>query len=169
MVELMVVVIIIGILAAVAIPKYLRSVENGKADAAVAQLKMVGAANRMYAIDHNGYYVTGGAVVNSAACSNTCPTTCPVSDLVGCKYLPSSSYATMSYQIAAAGSGSNAGSTCPLGVTGNALVACVLRAAGPAAPYNDWGYTMDVNGTVLCYDGATVGCGGTNGPPAPAQ
>jgi prepilin-type N-terminal cleavage/methylation domain-containing protein len=169
MVELLVVVVIVGILAAVAIPKYTRSVENGKADAAVSQLKMIGTANRMYSIDHSGYYVTGGALVSgSAACSATCPPTCPVTDLVGCKYLPINDYGTMAYQIAACGSGINAG-TCPLGLAGGNLIACAKRRAPANAPYNGWGYTMDVNGVVLCHNSSGTGCGGADQPPAPAQ
>ena len=174
MVELMVVVIIIGILASVAIPKYLRSVENGKADSGVAQLKMVGAANRMYAIDHGGNYVTGAQI--TTACNP--PTVCqagaggayPACDLVACKYLPTNDYTNMSYQIAAAGNLTSP-SVCPLGVPGGALVACVLRnpTQSPSTPYSGWGYTMDVNGTVTCYNGGTAGCGGANGPPATAQ
>ncbi|MBI5239505.1 MAG: prepilin-type N-terminal cleavage/methylation domain-containing protein [Elusimicrobia bacterium] len=170
LVELLVVVLIVGILAAVAIPKYTRSVENGKADAAVAQMRMVGTANRMYAIDHSGNYVTGAELASgSQTCS--CDTACTyvAADLVGCKYLPINTYGSMAYRIAPAGNGVNP-AACPMGAPAGAnLIACALRRAPANVPYDDWGYTMDVNGTITCYDGGTSGCGGTNGPPAPAQ
>lgn len=170
LVELLIVVVIIGILSAIAIPRYLKSVESGKADAAVAVLRMVGTANRMYAIDHSGNYVTTGNLTSgSAACSCTPgPCTYAASDLIGCKYLPISDYGTMSYQVQAVGSGASP-SSCTLGPPGANLIACAKRRSPADSPYVNWGYTMDVNGTVTCYNGAAAGCGGLNSPPAPAQ
>ena len=176
MVELMVVVVIIGILASVAMPKYMRSVENGKADSAVATLKMVGSANRMFAIDHGGNYVIGGNVSNSGTCSCNPPGPCTyaVADLVGCKYLPASDYnnAGSAYNIAACGLGTpnapNGGGTCPLGLAGNNLTACAKRNGGSGI-YASWGYTIDTQGTVLCYPSGTTACTTANDPPAPAQ
>lgn len=171
LVELIVVCVIIGILSAVAIPKYLKSVENSRADAGVAQLKMVGAASRMFSLDHSGTYVTGATLdssCNTGACS--CDTTCTYTacDLVRCKYLPANDYAKLTYQVAAAGSGTGP-STCPLGLAGSALVACVLRAPGASSPYSGWGYTMDVNGVVTCYPSGTTACSGSTDPPVPAN
>jgi type IV pilus assembly protein PilE len=171
MVELLVVVIIVGILAAVAIPKYTRSVENGKADSAVAMMKMVGTANRMYSIDHSGNYVTGAQIVSgSPACSATTPY--PATDLVGCKYLPISDYSNLPFQIAACGNGTpnapNGGGTCPLGLAGANLVACAKRTGGSGI-YANWGYTMDVAGVVTCYPSGTTACSGADDPPKPAQ
>jgi type II secretory pathway pseudopilin PulG len=166
MIELMVVVIIIGILAAFAIPQYLTSVENSKASSGSSLLKMVGAANRMYAIDHSGLYVSG-IIATSCGADTTCKgdasTPC---ELIACKYLPSQDYDNMSYQVAAAGNGTSPGA-CLLGISGSGsnLVACALRATSgtsataPGSAYCGWGYTMDVNGTVTPYGGA----------PTPAQ
>lgn len=176
LVELMVVVVIVGILSAVAIPRYLRSVENGKADAAASVLRMVGTANRMFSIDHSGNYVNTGTLGSgSAACSCTPgPCTYAASDLIGCKYLPISEYGTMSYQVQAVGSGSSP-SSCTLGPPGAALLACVRRRAPASSPYINWGYTMDVNGAVLCCNGAACAtlasgtCGTGDYPPASMQ
>ncbi|MDD5629057.1 MAG: prepilin-type N-terminal cleavage/methylation domain-containing protein [Elusimicrobia bacterium] len=171
LVELIVVCVIIGILSAVAIPKYLKSVENSRADAGMAQLKMVGAAARMFALDHSGTYISGGALsdsCNSGTCS--CDTTCTwtACDLVRCKYLPANNYNSMPYQIAAAGNATNP-STCPLGLSGSALVACIKRRSGASTPYSGWGYTMDVNGVVTCYPSGTTACSGATDPPMPLQ
>jgi Tfp pilus assembly protein PilE len=167
MVELMVVVIIVGIMAAVAIPKYLKSVEMSKADSGSSQMKMVGAANRMYAIDHSGLYVSG--IINTA-CNTWNGGTCKGDgsspcDLVACKYLPANDYTNMAYQVAA---GANA--ACALG-GGGGTVACALRnsSQSPSAPYNAWGYTMDVNGVVYCLPSGTNGCTGASDPPMPSQ
>jgi hypothetical protein len=53
---------------------------------------------------------------------------------------------------------------------GGSLVACVKRnaAQNPSAAYSGWGYSMDVNGVVTCYNGAGIGCDGS-GPPSPPQ
>jgi type II secretory pathway pseudopilin PulG len=174
MIELMVVVIIIGILAAFAIPQYLLSAENSKATSAVAQMKMVGAANRMYNIDNSHYVQSGQIVSGSAACSNN--STYPTTDLVGCNYLPVSDYSNMAYAIAAE-AGNTTYASCPGGASGN-LVACAVRVTGgpngtyAGAVYSSWGYTMDVNGVVsCCASGAcsTNQCGSAGSPPTPPQ
>ena len=59
LIELMVVILIIGILAAIGYPQYLKTVETSKANDSVALVTMAGNANRMYAVDHNGGYLSG--------------------------------------------------------------------------------------------------------------
>ena len=173
LVELMVVVMIVGILAALAIPKYLKSVEMTKADSGAAQLKMVGAAARMYAIDHSGNYATGAQITttcNSATCTAGKGGSYPACDLVACKYLPFNDYSNMAWQVATAGNGTSPGS-CPLTGAGSAtnLVACAVRGSAASAPYNSWGYTMDVNGVVTCYPSGTTTCSDASDPPLPSQ
>ena len=66
LVELMIVVIIVGILAAVAIPMYQGATERAKASEAVAALGTVRGAMRVYYAEHGTYvnanFVNGGAV-----------------------------------------------------------------------------------------------------------
>ena len=58
LIELVVVVMIIGVLAAFAIPQLMRTMESTKADDAAGIVKMIGTANRMYFVD-KGSYVSG--------------------------------------------------------------------------------------------------------------
>ncbi len=62
LVELMIVVIIVGILAAVAIPMYQGATERAKASEAVAALGTIRGAMRVYYAEH-GTYVIAGVVV----------------------------------------------------------------------------------------------------------
>jgi prepilin-type N-terminal cleavage/methylation domain-containing protein len=86
LVELLVTILIIGILAAVAVPQYLRTVEGGKADDAVAMTNMIGTTNKMFALDHNGSYVNGQL-------TNGCAIACDMGQLpnpcllIACRYL----------------------------------------------------------------------------------
>jgi type II secretory pathway pseudopilin PulG len=165
MVELMVVVIIIGILAAMGIPQYLKSVEMSKADSGSSLMKMVGAANRMYSIDHAGAYVSG-PLTTGCDPNGACPGGGTGCDLVACKYLPSNSYGTspsfsdVSWAVAAAGNAAGGGGACPLAVPGGSvpgggnLVACAMRGSGASGTYAAWGYAMDVNGVITSFNGA---------------
>ena len=152
--ELIVVILIIGILAAFAVPQYMKSLENNKADDAAALINMVATTNRMYALDHGGKYTVGTL---TSACSNQ--TTCPASggdtdpcSLVSCKYLAATDFNNKPYVIAA---GNKANCLSWAG----AIVACgARRTTGPnstaQAPYSSWGYTVDDGGVVTNQGGA---------------
>src|SRR5579871_6910270 len=73
--ELVIAILIVGILASFAVPQYLRSVEGGKYDDAVALTNQIGMTNRMFALDHQGYYVTGQFTTASCCPSGTTCTT----------------------------------------------------------------------------------------------
>lgn len=62
LVELMIVVIIVGILAAVAIPMYQGATERAKASEAVAALGTIRGAMRVYFAEHGTYAITGCAI-----------------------------------------------------------------------------------------------------------
>jgi prepilin-type N-terminal cleavage/methylation domain-containing protein len=61
LVELMIVVIIVGILAAVAIPMYQGATERAKASEAVAALGTIRGAMRVYYAEHGTYVISGVA------------------------------------------------------------------------------------------------------------
>lgn len=55
LVEVMVVTVILGVLAAMAVPSYRRAVEQGRADQAAANLRTLWAAERLYYLDQQTY------------------------------------------------------------------------------------------------------------------
>ncbi|MBI3553305.1 MAG: type II secretion system protein [Elusimicrobia bacterium] len=173
--ELMVVVTIIGILAAFAIPQYLRSVETSKADDAAALMNMVATTNRMFALDHGGVYNSGYL---TTACTGAIPNPCDTTpgspcNLVYCKYLAPQDFDKKTYIFAA---DTPAGSTfCNsawpggMGVQGTTLLACTARknatncttagvsctiGVGSLSPYTTWGYGVGTSGVVTSIGGA---------------
>jgi prepilin-type N-terminal cleavage/methylation domain-containing protein len=62
LIELMVVVVILGVVAGFAIPNYTKSVERSHRKDAESNLRMIHAAQQMYAARNNDAYWTGGNV-----------------------------------------------------------------------------------------------------------
>ena len=60
LIELMVVVIIIGILAALAMPMFSRAIESTKAKEAVAALQQIRTGERIYRVEENTYFYSSG-------------------------------------------------------------------------------------------------------------
>lgn len=67
MVELMAVVIILGIIVAMAVPGWIKSVEEAKNQEAIAGLKLIRTAQRMYYIEYEVYYPSSSSTVNDLA------------------------------------------------------------------------------------------------------
>ena len=155
--ELIVVVLIIGILAAFAVPSYMKSVENSKADDAVALVTMISTTNRMYALDHGGTYTTT-EITNACNTETACPAsggTGAGCSLVSCKYLAADNYDGKPYRSYPRSPA--AASTCA-GSSGN-WSGCVERRTTGAgsttiAAYQAWGYTADGSGVVVNRGGA---------------
>lgn len=153
LVELLVVVLIIGILAAFAIPQYLRSVETSKADDAVSLANMVATTNRMYALDHANAFAVGEitSACNTAACAGGSPP--PGCDLVGCKYLAQQDFDKKPYRVAADNPGANTVcNAAPFNMPA-AGASCVIRRSGSTpgtniSPYTTWGYYVTSAGVV---------------------
>lgn len=149
LVELMVVVLLVGILSAIAIPRYAKTVETAKANSAVATMIMIGRTNQMFKLDNRVY--AGSPLTGS--CSD-CPAD-PMPDpaegcaLVGCQYLANQEWDTAPYIFEAVDPDSG-GSGC--GFTQTDMVACTKRNPSSNPPPNDdytsWGYTVDKNGKV---------------------
>ena len=152
LIELLIVVLLIGILSAIAIPRYAKTVEVAKAHDAEAAVKMIGMTNRMFRLDNAVYAV--GPLADS--CGSTCPTIDPSSPpdacaLVQCKYLGSQKWSQKGYIFETLdGETAGAGCGCP---SGN-LTACASRDPSAKAPYNAWGYSVDVNGAIAACGGA---------------
>ena len=63
LIEIMIVVLIIGILLAIAVPNFMNARETSRAKACVSNLKQIDAAKEQWAMDHDA--TNGGAVVDS--------------------------------------------------------------------------------------------------------
>ena len=157
LIELVVTMLIIGVLTAFAIPQYIKTVESGKADDAVAIMNMIGTTNKMFALDHNGYYTYGAFPSGAgASCSSqcggaaACPTVAVVAAqsaacmLVCCKYLADQNWGDKPYTYSACDATGGSGGT----LCGAGLVSSSKRLATAYAPYNAWGYTMSVAGVI---------------------
>ena len=53
--EMLIVVIIIGVLAAIALPRYRKTIEKGFGDKAITNLKVIFSVQKMYRSDYNTY------------------------------------------------------------------------------------------------------------------
>lgn len=172
--ELIIVIVILGILAAVGIPTYQKAIETGKANDAAALVSMAGTANKMFQLDHGGY---ASGLLNSAC--NTCSGNCsgdwngcsgngtpscngwsgaPPYNIVACRYLSPQNWDNKPYKLWMVYGDTLAGScsqgTYTAGSAGSpAMVAAVCRNSVSAA-YKTWGYAVDVNGTITVLGGA---------------
>lgn len=155
LIELVVTVLIIGILAAFAVPQYLRTVETSKADDAVALVNIVGTTNRMYALDHNNTF-TDGVITNACNTRDTATNICcPGSagcgaglalpcNLVQCGYLAAADFDGKPYVVLA----SNAAG---VSATTRRRLSSDPHPSGnysDTAPYASWGYSMSASGAI---------------------
>lgn len=149
LVELLVVVLIVGILSAISIPQYNKSVETSKAESAASTLTMIGQAQRMFQLD-SGSYVSNGTLVDACnskccrggGCSESSTDRC---QLVACKYLASQVWEGGNYYF-------QAGTSVTCGVSascGSATrIACARRQNTTNEPYASWGYIYCSDGSV---------------------
>lgn len=157
LIELVVTVLLIGILTSIAIPQYVRTVEVGKADDAVATVNMIATTNKMFALDHGGSYVVGpfpntaGAVCAGVvtcgvgACAPVAPANATnACCLVACNYLADQDWGDKPYAYSA---------TVPLPNTATCLRGGTAAPA-PAASYVGWGYNVALSGLITAAGGA---------------
>ena len=145
LIELIVVVLLIGILTSIAVPQYIRTVEVGKADDAVATANMIGTTNKMMALDHGGVRVNGpfpivvggGGVCGVAACPVNPAAAC---DLVYCKYLADQDWGDKPYAYNAVSAGLNS--------------ATAQRSLNCSGAYCAWNYTVLLTGVINAGGGA---------------
>ncbi len=136
LIELVIVTVIMGILASMGLPYYLKTVEVSKASDALSIGHLLGNSYRMYLVDNPSLPLTGSITnaCNTGACDTSATDACR---LVRCNYVArqdwdSSSY---SYSIGAAAD----------------IAATVSRKTGASpgtnnTPYNGWGYTFSTTG-----------------------
>ncbi|MDD2773130.1 MAG: prepilin-type N-terminal cleavage/methylation domain-containing protein [Elusimicrobiales bacterium] len=168
LVELVVVVLIIGILASIAVPQSLKMIENTKFQDAIANVRMVSHAQRMAKLDYPNNTVSGPLI--SLKAEPSCPSGGLTNDpatLMGCKYLATQDWDNYSYEVFVC-NGSSGGTCCGATAAVNA-VACAKRREGQAdflralsgSDYASW--TVAISGTGQC---ATAG---TNVPNCPTM
>lgn len=168
--ELMVVITIIGILAGFAIPQYLKTIENSRADDAAALMNMVATTNRMYALDHPTAALGGGngyvrgqltTACGAGACLGDASSPC---ELVRCKYLTAQDFDSKCWGVYA--DNPTAGMVACSGIGGAVLgtAACTSRKTAAfsgnstcissAGGYSAWQYSVTTNGVIASVGGA---------------
>jgi len=161
LIELIVVVLVLGVLAAFAIPQYLRSMEDSYAVDAAKDISALSRANQMYAADHNNTYATG--LMTNACNTAPCTNSGAVCDLVACRYIAAQDWDSKPYSYSVAGP--DVGSSgCPHGqpccTTGN----CAARNSNRSCWMSqDWAYSFDMK------QGALTVTGHNSPPPPPSH
>ena len=138
--ELMIAVLIIGVLAAIGVPNYFKSVETRHADAACELAVTIAAANQMYAAGHNGSYVAGQL---SSACAGQGCGSGNACDLIACNYLPPQDFSDMAYNFT---------------VNGSAGVSVTMNPTSVyyRGKYKGWGYNVSNVGYATPQGGAPM-------------
>lgn len=155
--ELLIVVMIIGILATIAMPLYKKTVESSKATNALSIANMIANANRMYQLDNNSY-IAGH--INNSCNSVTCAAASDACKLVACGYLAKQQWSDYQWVFCAC-NGSSCGN-CPAAssCSGTNMLSCTSNYSSTlGAPYNTWRYQIGLAGECNAY--------GTKVPPCP--
>jgi prepilin-type N-terminal cleavage/methylation domain-containing protein len=153
--EVIVVTLIVGILAAVGIPAYKKGIETNQAVNAVSLLQAAGTANRMYYLKHGSYQ--SGYMTSSCNTAASCGTDTAPCNLISCKYLAPQDFDNNLYALPIFDGTSRAehcagGITVAGGTTDN-WVAIVCRNTA-SATYTAWGYGMNTNGGITALGSA---------------
>jgi prepilin-type N-terminal cleavage/methylation domain-containing protein len=155
LIELVVVTVIMGILASMGVPYYLKTVESSKASDAVAIGPMLATSYRMFKVD------TSGATLNGTITDNCNGGACLTTDTTGCRLIRCNYVARQSWNASAYNFTVNAGVP---------IIVNVSRknggSPGTNTPgYSTWGYAfsdMSVVGIPGC-----APTGGTGALPTP--
>ncbi len=161
--ELITTVLLVGILAAFAVPQYLKTVETNKFDDAVGLTNQIGMTNRMFALDHAGVYTQGAfggtsCNCNSGTCSSYNPILAPFTKpcaLVCCNYLGDQNWSQKPYTFYACDPCSGGGG----GPCSSTYVSGASRTNGASpgttfSPYTAWSVYMNSSGGIYSLGGA---------------
>lgn len=146
LIELVIVVLILGILAAMGVPYYHKTLETTKAGDAVAMGYMIGNANRMFKLANPRVSLSG-------AITNSCGTSCDSTDVTGCRltacgHLAGQNWDASSYDLYVCAG--ETGATC----CAARAVSCVKRKSEASPTYAGWGYRFLDNGVCEPIGGA---------------
>ncbi len=155
LIELVVVTVIIGIMASLAVPYYLKTVEFSKASDAVAIGHLLSSSYRMYLVDNGGTGMSGTLTntCNTYTCANVPAGVCK---LVACNYVAKQDWNSGAYIY----------SLSTVNPAAESVAASVRRRTGVSpgtnnAPYSGWGYDFTTYGRCVQYPATT----GTTAPP----
>lgn len=177
LVELLIVLVIVGIFALIAMPQYQKTTESSYADQAVSVLQIIGTTNRLYYLD-KGSYAAGylNSCPAGVLCGSGSPSAC---DLMNCQYMAMQNFSQGQYNFCATNGIISGIDPCGLASSAGNFVACAIRrnctntspcgSGGGSDPnsdvttrcttnssYKTWGYTVDVNGTVRAWGTPTA-------------
>jgi len=144
--ELMVVVLIVGILATVAVPSYKKTRESSHAAEAITVLQQLSMAQRQLSRENLALINTGSGAMTNSVNTGTCPSAgkpANEAELIACNYLAKNTWEGGDYKfyLGARNCTSKCGSITP--------VACAERDSSAESPYSEWKYCADSVGT--CY------------------
>ena len=152
LIELVVVVMIMGILASLAMPYYYKTLETSKANDSLAIGHLLGNANRMYLLDNPPPSGAISGQVSNACNGVTCATASGACRLVACSYVAQQDWDNGSYNFYVCDGGSGGG------CCGANAVSCVSRKSGAGTPYSTWGYRFLTDGSCQALGSNPPGC-----------
>jgi len=136
LIELVIVTVIMGILASMGLPYYLKTVEVSKASDALAIGHMLANSYRMYLVDNPNLPLTGAVTntCNTGVCNTSATDACR---LVRCNYVARQDWDASAYSYS-------------VGATAD-IAASVSRKSGASpgtnsTPYTSWGYNFSTSG-----------------------
>ncbi|MBI4377044.1 MAG: prepilin-type N-terminal cleavage/methylation domain-containing protein [Elusimicrobia bacterium] len=145
LVELLVIVLIVAVLAAVSIPQYQRSVETSRAQDAAGMANMLAATSRMYAMDHGNTFVRGDLPADGPCGSGSCGSGTDACDLVRCKYVADDDWGSKMWSFQMCRPAMAGGAGCCGDAEG---VACASRKDTVRDPYRNWSYVVNTMGQI---------------------
>lgn len=150
LIELVVATLVLGILVAMAVPRYQKTVEVSKATNSMTLTVMLGSAHRQYMLDNPGSPLSGRI---DNACNNvSCEAAKGACRLVACGYAARQDWEQLAYDFFACDNGIG-GDCCLPGAA-----ACSWRKAGVAFPYNDWHFKAMKDGRCLAFGTDVPAC-----------
>lgn len=128
--ELIMVIVVIGILASIAVPNYFKAKNRAIGKEAISNLKLIAAAERIYKMENNAY----------ATCTCTNPSNCAAAS--GCNYILKLILNTTNWRYTVTGSASSvnatatyqSGSSCKYNIDSSDFDAEPVKSGGSGCP-----------------------------------
>lgn len=158
LVLVLVLILLAGLIALVAMPQFSKSVESSLADDAAAIVQMIGTTNKMYSLDFHGQWTTGPIdnTCNAGECTGRSGGPHAGCNLVACNYLSKQEWDSKKYNFYALDGTAAPSPTNPCGnfPAAKVWIACGVRktaADGDAAAPKfsaGWAYAVSADGAL---------------------